>query len=467
MANSTRVKQIKAKRRADLFYDFFDTASDAFIEGLELYGKENERSKNAVLTEVNLLPELSNLIRDEESLANYEKMSEELANKASRNTETAPYAAYIRGLSANYREDYDTYSTEMERGAKIIDAPDFLDTQKEFLDLEKSIKGMKSEDGKTPKYEGTLDYLVKKNDEINSIMGRIENVSKKTQFRYNKHAKYTDQEIGEKISSYQKRLSVAVQAAIGNGEITPQEAEFIMLGDVKAYKEAKRNKVKLLDSQYKMINNSQKTIGSQLQRLQLKGIKDSDAPDLARMFKTEFVAQGSDEVMDTELDGLSIKQMIEDLEAKNKSLYTAKVRTMSSYKAWEGRPMFDAPKATPSELGDLMQNIMIDDGKDINDPLGKPEKKKAPKLTYDPAMGDTLVVRNRARVKKYKISPRQLGDLEDQWSGENSGETFDVWLDKVFKPAGLDADIEKMWKSLSKEDKAKYRSLANFKKNWK
>ena len=82
-------------------------------------------------------------------------------------------------------------------------------------------------------------------------------------------------------------------------------------------------------------------------------------------------------------------------------------------------------------------------------------------------MGDTTVARNKARVKKYKISPQQLGDLEDQWSEENSGETFDAWLDKAFKPAGLDADIEKMWKSLSKEDKAKYRSLANFKKNWK
>ena len=486
--------------------------------------------KNDLNAQAEGLEALAGLVRDKPSLDNFVNVSTNISNEMRDFPSLVANANVIEQFTANMSNDYDTYSTEMERGAKIIDAPNFLDTQVEFADLGKSIKGMTLEDGKTPKYEGTLDYLVKENDKLNSILGRIETSSKATQFRYNKNSTYTDQEIKEKLSSYQKRISVAVQTAIGNGEITPQEAEFIMLGDVKAYKEKKKEKVRTLHSQYKTMDSAQKTIANQLQRLGLKGIKDSDAKDLARIFKLEFQAiEGADENIDTEVDGISIEQMIEDLNTKNKQIAIAKSRTMSSYEAWEGMPMFDAPKATKSETGDLLQNIMEDDGTNINNPLKnlnpekakerafqinldekqtwgadsvpksyrdkweeggnysdqpwnplyaidgvyqypelfKKKKKKAPKLTYDPAMGDTTVARNKARTKKYKISPQQLGDLEDQWSEENSGETFDAWLDKAFKPAGLDADIEKMWKSLSKEDKAKYRSLANFKKNWK
>ena len=244
-----------------------DPAMDAFSEAWKMGQEAKTRSTNAVKTGVNMLPQLAGLIRDENSLANYEKMSEELAEKANRHSETAPYAQFISSVAGNIREDYDTYTNEMERGAKIIDASNFLDTQAEFADLGKSIKGMPLEDDKTPKYEGTLDYLVKENDKLNSIIGRIETASKGTQFRYNKNSKYTDQEIGEKLSSYQKRISVAVQTAIGNGEITPEEAEFIMLGDVKAYKEKKKEKVRTLHSQYKAMDSSQKTIASQLQRL--------------------------------------------------------------------------------------------------------------------------------------------------------------------------------------------------------
>ena len=517
----------KIEKRNRAYGRSVDPAMDAFSEAWKMGQEAKTRSKNnAVETGVNMLPQLAGLIRDENSLANFEKMSGELAEKANRHSETAPYSQFISRVAGNIREDYNTYSTEMERGAKIIDASNFLDTQEEFVNLGKSIKGMTLEDGKTPQYEGTLDYLVKENDKLNSIIGRIETASKGTQFRYNKNSKYTDREIGEKLSSYQKRISVAVQTAIGNGEITPEEAEFIMLGDVKTYKEKKKEKVKTLNYQYKSMDNAHRKIADQIRALQSKEFKNADKAVLqifAKTFSQDLQSDlDADPTLDAELDAISPEQMIEDLNEKNKQIAIAKSRTMSSYEAWEGMPMFDAPKSTKSETGNLLQNIMIDDGKgSINNPLsqttqGQPKdwtqeelqdvmntwaalpkeeakkysdwmdygtkvhgiifqrkksseekEKKVPKLTYDPAMGDTTVARNRARIKKYKISPQQLGDLEDQWSEENSGETFDSWLDKAFTPAPLDEDIEKMWKSLSKEDKAKYRSLANFKKNWK
>ena len=484
--------------------------------------------KNDLNDQAASLENLAKLVTDENSLNNFLKVSKNISNEMRELPELTAQANVIEQFTANMSSDYDSYSTEMERGSKIIDAPNFLDTQAEFLDLGNSIKGLTLEDGKTPKYEGTLDYLVKENDKLNSIIGRIDSASKATQFRYNKNSKYTDQEIKEKLMSHQKRLGVAVQTAIGNGEITPEEAEFIMLGDIETYKEAKKERVRTLNSQYKAMDSSQKTIASQLQRLGLKGISDDDASGLARTFMLELRQnEGAEQVIDTELDGLTIDQMIFDLEKKNKEIAMAKSRTMSSYEAWEGRPMFDAPKATKSETGNLLQNIMIDDGKDINKPLKNlspeeakakaasydldekqkwgadptpvsyrdkweegghysdqawnplyaidgvyqyPElfekkKQKTTKLTYDPAMGDTKVARNKERVKKYKISPQQLGELEEAWSETNKGETFDQFLDDIFRLS--DASLDSMWKDMKVDQKSEYRTLHNFKESMK
>ena len=151
---------------------------------------------------------------------------------------------------------------------------------------------------------------------------------------------------------------------------------------------------------------------------------------------------------------------------------------MSSYEAWQGLPMFDSPNATKSETSDLLKNIMEDDGSNMNnvlnqnkDKISNKVKEKSNKLTYDTSMGDTIVARNKARLKKYKINMQELGDLQDEWSSENSGETFDKYLENIFRKAerwdNFDEDIKTMWKSLSNEDKAKYKTLANFKKNWK
>ena len=468
------------------FLDALETSQGSFEDRLfktiEVAQRTRDRKKNEVINNVNLLPQLAGLIRDEDSLQNYENMSEELANKADRYSETAPYAPFVKGIASNIREDYDIYTSSMEIGSNIIDSPEFLDTQKEFIDLGNSIKNKTLEDGKTPKYEGTIDFLVKENDRINSIIGRIERASSKTQFRYNKNAKYTDQEIKDKLSSYQKRLSVAVQTAIGNGKITPPEAEFIMIGDIDTYKEKKKEKTKTLNYQYKSMDNAQRKISDQIRALQSKEFKNADKAVLklfAQTFTQDLQADLEvDPTLDPELDAISPSQMIKDLEKKNKQIAIAKSRIMSSYEAWQGLPMFDSPNATKSETSDLLKNIMEDDGSNMNnvlnqnkDKISNKVKEKSNKLTYDTSMGDTIVARNKARLKKYKINMQELGDLQDEWSSENSGETFDKYLENIFRKAerwdNFDEDIKTMWKSLSNEDKAKYKTLANFKKNWK
>ena len=76
-------------------------------------------------------------------------------------------------------------------------------------------------------------------------------------------------------------------------------------------------------------------------------------------------------------------------------------------------------------------------------------------------MGDTIVARNRSRTRKYNVSIQELGDLEDQWSKTNQGETFDEWLDQAFGRAGA---VDNLWKAMDKKEKAKYGSLEKFRK---
>ena len=164
-----------------------DSEVEAFKDMWEIGSEEKERDKNAVISGINLLPQLSALIRDEDSLVNYENMSTELTKKAGRHGETAPYAPFIKGLSKNLREDYDMYTKTMESGAKFIDNPNFITDMQGWDDLENTVAKMTLDDGKTPKYQGngTSLFLTEQNNAINSLISRIQSSSKGTQFRYN------------------------------------------------------------------------------------------------------------------------------------------------------------------------------------------------------------------------------------------------------------------------------------------
>ena len=110
----------------------------------------------------------------------------------------------------------------------------------------------------------------------------------------------------------------------------------------------------------------------------------------------------ADPTLDAELDAISPEQMVKDLTDKNKQIAISKGRVMSSYKAWQGRPMFDAPLASPSETGDLLQNIMVDDGKkSINNVVGKLSQKEAKKKARAEKMRKRRAdIREEARLKR-------------------------------------------------------------------
>ena len=270
MNRGKHVRNIEQPWWSKRYGDILGAVPGAITAG---YEKAKERSKNAVITGVNMLPKLAGLIRDEDDLANFENMSADLTKKAGRHIETSSYAPFISGVTDNLREDYNMYTKTMESGAKFIDNPNFITDMQGWDDLENTVAKMTLDDNKTPKYQGngTLLFLTEQNNAINSLIGRIQNSSKGTQFRYNKAGnKYTDAEMIKKLEDYQGRLGVALEASLGDGIITKEEAESIMLGDLPAYQKRKGTALKRIDSHYNKLDKLQQTLKNKYDSVVLK-----------------------------------------------------------------------------------------------------------------------------------------------------------------------------------------------------
>ena len=356
----------------------------SIIDSLQRIGegidKARTRKRNTIQSGIELLPSLAKLIRDEDSLQNYENFSEELIFKTDSLSDTAIYTPFIESFSNNVREDYDMYTSSMEQGAKFIDDPNFITDMKGWDNLENIVPTMTLEDGKTPKYQGngTFLFLTEQNDKINSILGRIQNSSQGTQFRYNKAGnKYTDQEMIEKLTQYQKRLGVALQTSIGDGIITKDEAEFIILGDLNTYQDSKRRALKRINSHYIKLDKLQQTLISKRDTIVAKD-SGFDFSDMIQGLNIDLntiqtqVEVGDDgqpieggEFIDTNISATSKDDIVTQLEDRIATIHGVKESYKKAYTGWEGRPFREKVTVSSEEKEDYMKNVFGDESTQI------------------------------------------------------------------------------------------------------
>ena len=355
---------------------WYSKAAGQAVNLLNLVRSNRERVADSIKSSINLLPQLSNLIRGKDSIDSYAQVAEELSNKAQKHPELAIYSPIIKGSVSNLREDYRIFTESINKSSEMINDPSFLDTQEKFVNLTENFKEIKGEDGEQ-KYGNVIEYLTAENERVGTLIGRIESSSKGRQFKYNKNSEYTDEEILNKLESYQKRLSTAVQTAFGDGIINIDEAEYIMAGDVKAYNRFKTSKVNLIKTQYNNIDKAQAKIRSQKLSLEKGLAKDTNLDMIARIFTEEVLSVGGEDVEGIEVTGTTIPGMIENLNSINKGLVEMKEQIKNSYEYWEGRPYYHKiKKAGNKESNDLLKNITVDDGNSINDPIKNNQQNK-------------------------------------------------------------------------------------------
>jgi hypothetical protein len=134
----------------------------------------------------------------------------------------------------------------------------------------------------------------------------------------------------------------------------------------------------------------------------------------------------------------------EDIELEKKKRLKADVAGLET-KTEEGLPFREFPVSgryvTPADVEEPLVVSKLHKPvvpEEPTMPTGIPSKvKKEKEITYDPAIGDTIHARNKARVKKYKISLPQLGELQDSWEDAGSVGTFDDYLDTALKKADV------------------------------
>jgi len=335
------LESAKLKRSRDIEAPYWLQPIASAIANIPIQRQKAAMWKRNTLNEqAASIPELAKMIRNKDQLDNFVKVSTNISNEMSENPDLTPQANIIKEFTANISNDYDMYTTSMEQGAKFVDDPNFITDREGWDDLENTVANMKLEDGKTKKYQGngSFLYLTDQNDKISSIISRIQNSSQGTQFRYNKAGnKYTDAEMIEKLTRHQKQIGVAMQASMGDGIITSDEAESIMLGDLKAYQDRKSGAIKRIDREYTMLDKLQGSLSKEARAL----VGKDAVPDIGGLVKkiTDELntIQGDEDYIDTDISATTPDDIMEQLRKQIKVIHGQKDRLKASYKAWEGR----------------------------------------------------------------------------------------------------------------------------------
>ncbi len=238
-----------------------------------------------------------------------------------------------------------------------------------------SVINVNKASGTTPKYQGngTLLWLTEQSDKVTSILGRIENSSKGTRFRYNKAGnKYTDKEMIEKLTQHQNRISVALEASLGDGIITEDEAEFIMLGNLDVYQKGKAKAIKRIDSYYNKLDRLQGKLAEDIRDI---GLKDNkfDFSEMAKNIGRQYENIQNETIMDEDGNPIENKQflntsytatskesLLKQLNDQVLTIYGQQEALKKSYLAWEGRPFREKVTVSDSEKKEYEKNIYSD-----------------------------------------------------------------------------------------------------------
>ena len=349
-----------------------------------------------------------------------------------------------------------------------------------------SAVGINKVHGTAPKYKGngTLLWITEQQNKINSIMANIQSASKGSQFRYNKAGgQYTDQAMIEKLSNYQQQLGVAVEAAIGDGVITEDEAEFIMLGNLDLYQSSRDDIVKKNVSQFKNLDKVKNSLVKQINEIKNESegsfLQEAFQKQLGTDIKVGLMdAQGDGEYIDTDINVTTKDKLLRDLNQRLTTIHGLQLNTQKAFKAWTGRDYWE--EITPpsnQELEDLSSNIMIDsdspdanvlevvktlneEGKyqDIEKPKKEKDVKKVKKDTepgiiqsiFNHYAGDVsaLIEKNKkdfdrdVSTQKKAIINKKIGRIENYIAGQ-------------------------LWNiAMDKKKKSEYKTLSNWKKRF-
>ena len=248
-----KIEQAQGGRSATPFLDEIGTVMQ--------YAKEDRKWKDYKLgNQSDSLTTLLQAIDSEEGLKLYDKKLAQFKSDSSGFADHTLTADTLSVLGNKKQQMYTNFSNSVQEASSFINSDQFLDEQDDFTNLPSTVETLNKKlagEGKAT-HAGTLEFLKSEMDNVSRLMEGIVPGFKYdnsgniigSNFRYNK-ANNSDQQTARKIGEYYQRLDLATKTLAGDGIITADEAQSIIVGDLGEFKERKRFAMEQHSSNYK------------------------------------------------------------------------------------------------------------------------------------------------------------------------------------------------------------------------
>lgn len=206
-----------------------DSGTDlsSFITSLsEMFQKGRDREKAETMDSLENILKLSTISQTPEQIANAQKALSNLSKTSSAYDTTNTAYDLVQTNLNNKRYEIDRFGSSVDQAADIINDPNFRDKAEDWRDLEGLRKSKLKDDG-SYRYDSVSEMLSDEYSAVENVLGAInEGIDKG--YRYNKNINFDDDDTKKKLTEYKSRLDKAVQASLGDGVISIDEANIIM-----------------------------------------------------------------------------------------------------------------------------------------------------------------------------------------------------------------------------------------------
>ena len=159
-----------------------------------------------------------------DQINNAKNNSKFVIDNAGKYKSTKMYADTYSNYADNKLNDYNMYETALMKADNYLSQNEFLDREKEWLDINNLSKNRG--------YDSMMDFLKDEMDVVTGyLMDTTDGEGKLKNYNWNKGNKGNDKFIVSKLLKYQNQLSMAMNAAVLDGFISPEEALYAYQAD--------------------------------------------------------------------------------------------------------------------------------------------------------------------------------------------------------------------------------------------
>jgi hypothetical protein len=395
----------------------------------------NTREKEKRVNNINMaktLGEMFKNVRTPEGLSKWKSSLNQLKVDGNDDAQIKLMTDMYDSAADEWSQNYTNFTNAVDMGSEFIGSEGFSDEEDEWLNL----PGL----AKKNEYDSTVDFISFEKERVMNMMDDLK-VGVDGGMTYGGK----DKKVIRKLGKYAQSLDLATQTLLGDGIITPEEAQHIAIGDTKLYQ---ADKERALGEAVTMIKEGMSDKDSYDRLLSWVDKKETSL-DENDLFNFNKVGVNVEDFMSTTsagavIDYASLRKKITDNMSINE---TTLIRANNKYKNWAGRAFAEGEfgKPTSDELNqfdslDLNQDGVVDEkeklkGKESQElKLADAEMKANQKQAKENTVGNVFNVEGED-IEVYEPIPPMGGGRQRKEQAMALGETNYSDVRKKYVPA--------------------------------